>query len=156
MIIRHFTNKDSLPIARLIVKTFKKFNGQDFFDQTAVKKYVDTFDVSHNSEAQLKKIFQSSAIFYVAEDKGNIVGMIRGKKDKISNLFVDAHYQRKGIGRQLVSRFEQAAQEMGGDEIFVKSTLYAAPFYEKMGYVKASSIINYLGLKVYLMKKKIV
>jgi ribosomal protein S18 acetylase RimI-like enzyme len=155
MVIRPFTKADTISTAQLITKTFRQFNSHDFFDPKAVKKYADTFDPELNRSDQLYQLFQQSPIFLVAEQNHQVIGMIRGKEHKISNLFVDADYHRQHIGTKLVTEFEERVRQSNTSKINVKSTLYAVPFYENLGYVKTSPMINYMGLKVFPMSKQL-
>ncbi len=153
MKIRKFNKKDTKEVASLIVRTYTKFNGKEYYKKEAVKKYINHYDISKNPEEELLKQFNKTPIFYVAIDKKKIVGMIRGKTNKISNLFVDEKYHGKGIGRKLVNMFESDARKRGGKEIKIKASLYATSFYQKMGYKKTTGIRNFIGLKIYPMKK---
>lgn len=154
MIIRSFQKKDTLPTAKLIKETFLTFNGQDYYDREAVNEYAETFDSETHSEEELYQLFLESPLFFVAEEGDSIVGMIRGREGKISNLFVNANSHHRGIGRQLVERFEEAVQVLGCTAIEINSTLHAAPFYEKMGFTKTSKVHNFMGLKAYSMRKE--
>lgn len=98
-------------------------------------------------------MFLESPLFFVAEENNEIIGVSRGKYNKISNLFVKNSSHRKGVGRRLVEVFEAKVKKLGTNEIKIRSTLYASPFYQKVGYKKTTGIRNYMGLKVYPMKK---
>ena len=60
--------------------------------------------------------------------------MIRGRPDRIINLFVDSKQHKRGIGRLLVERFEEEAGKQGSKLIRLRSSLYATGFYQRMGY----------------------
>ena len=77
---------------------------------------------------------------FVAEDDGEIVGVLRGKPDKLQSLFVRKDHHRQGIGRKLVETFEQASIQQGTAAIRVAATLYAVPFYQKLGYKKTTGV----------------
>jgi GNAT superfamily N-acetyltransferase len=98
---------------------------------------------------------ENTTIFYVAEENNKIVGFIKGRKDKIANLFVDGKQHKRGIGKKLVNIFEKQAKRLGSKQINIRASLYAAPFYEKMMYMKTTGIRNFMGLKIYPMKKKL-
>jgi GNAT superfamily N-acetyltransferase len=82
-----------------------------------------------------------------------VIGVVRGRADKIFHLFVLAKYHHAGIGRELMKKFEAEAKRLGGDKIKLNASLYAVPFYQKMGYEKSTGIRNLFGLKVWPMKK---
>jgi predicted N-acetyltransferase YhbS len=133
--------------------TFEKYNGSDFFSEDGVQKTLDFFDPSKNTEKELQEKFTKTSIFYVAEENNKIVGMIRGLPNKISSLFVDETQHNKGIGKKLMLQFEKEAKEKKSEYIKVKASLFATSFYQKVGYKKTTGIRNFMGLKVYNMKK---
>jgi GNAT superfamily N-acetyltransferase len=156
MEIRKFKKGDTKAVARLIVRTFKKYNGEDFFDQEGVSKTLDLFDIKKNTEEQLIERFKKTPIFYVAEVDGKIIGMIRGLPNKISSFFVDGQEQGKGVGKKLIRRFELEAKKRKSEYIKIRASLYATAFYQKRGYKKTTGIRNFMGLKVYNMKRSLV
>lgn len=81
--------------------------------------------------------------------------MINGVPNRISSLFVDGTQHKKGIGKDLLGKFELEAKEYGSTIINIEASLYAADFYQKMGYMKTTGIINHTGLKVYKMEKRV-
>jgi GNAT superfamily N-acetyltransferase len=95
---------------------------------------------------------------FVAEMDGGIVGVLRGRDDKLQSLFVRGDFHRRGIGRELVQRFEQECMRRGSRKIVLMSTLYAIPFYQVMRYKKSTGIRNMhsfegWGLKYQPMRK---
>ena len=77
---------------------------------------------------------------FVAEDDGEIVGVLRGRKVRLASLFVRGDYHRQGIGRKLVERFELECLRQGATVIRVTATLYADPFYLAMGYKRSTGV----------------
>ena len=77
---------------------------------------------------------------YVAEERGEIVGVLRGRVDRLQSLFVRGDRQRLGIGRQLVQRFHRECLRLGGQEIKVAATLYPVPFYLARGYKRTTGV----------------
>lgn len=96
------------------------------------------------------------SIFFVAEEEKKIVGYIKGNSNMIVNLFVLGNKHKKGLGRKLVLLFEKEAKRRNSRFIKIKSSLYAVPFYQKMGYKKTTGIRSFHGLKIQPMKKIIV
>ena len=76
----------------------------------------------------------------MAEDGGEIVGVLRGRPDRLASLFVRGDHHRQGVGRGLVERFESECLQHGATVIRVASTLYAVPFYLAMGYKRSTGI----------------
>ena len=151
--LRRFSRRDSAAVALLIMQTYKKFNSREFFRRSAVEDYISRYDPARNSVSQLNEMFGRTPIFFVAVDNGKIVGMVRGRKDRVINLFVDARQHRKGIGRMLMNKFESEARVQSSREIRIRASLYATLFYQKVGYKKTTGIRNFHGLKIYPMRK---
>jgi GNAT superfamily N-acetyltransferase len=156
MKIRKFSEKDSIKVAKLAMRTFKKYNGLDFFDKEAITGALDFFDPDKNTKEELIEKFRKSYIFYVAEEGNSIIGMIRGISDRISSLFVDENWHKNGIGKKLIEHFEVEARKNKSTYIKIRSSLYAVNFYQKVGYKKTTGMRNHMGLKIYNMKKKLV
>ena len=76
----------------------------------------------------------------VAEDDGEIVGVLRGRKERLASLFVRGGHHYQGVGRKLVEHFEHASLAMGVKVIRVAATQYATPFYLAMGYKRSTGL----------------
>jgi len=97
---------------------------------------------------------------FVAEDGGDIVGVLRGRKDRLQSLFVRQDHHRQGIGRRLVEQFELECARQGGSIVRVAATLYAIPFYTAMGYKRTTGLrsgwsFDGTGLQYQPMKKSL-
>lgn len=154
--LRKFRRADTRTVALLVARTYEKFNSKEFFRRSAVREYLDHCDPKKNTVQQLYETFKRTPIFFIATENNKICGMIRGRPERISNLFVDGRHHRKGIGRSLINKFESEAKKQKSKEIKIRSSLYATKFYQKMGYRKTTGIRNFRGLKVYPMKKQLV
>lgn len=71
-----------------------------------------------------------------------IVGVLRGRQERLASLFVRGDYHRQGLGRRLVAAFERACVQDGAAVIRVAATLYAIPFYTALGYQKTTGVRN--------------
>jgi GNAT superfamily N-acetyltransferase len=162
IVIRQYRVTDADEVGRLIADTFGEFN-LDFALPEERDQLLGPFrharspDMTHR-EAIARAI--RSAMVFVAEDDGGIVGVLRGREHRLGSLFVRADYQRQGIGRKLVMRFEQECCRRGATEVRVASTVYAVPFYAKMGYKKTTGVrsgrsFGGSGLKWQPMKKRL-
>lgn len=82
--------------------------------------------------------------FYVAILHGHVVGtgMINLEEGKVDAIFVHPSHVRAGIGRQLLFYLEKLAVEAGLAELCLDSTLNAAPFYRKCGFI-GDSVAQY-------------
>jgi GNAT superfamily N-acetyltransferase len=148
MQIRKYQKSDSLDAARLIAKTFSEYNFRE-----GSKKAVKTYTTRYSQpKKELVEMFERTPIFFVAIENSKIVGIVRGVKGRLVNLFVDGKHHGKGIGKKLLNKFEEKAISEK-NTINVKASIFAIQFYQKMGYKKTTSIRNMRGLKVQPMKK---
>ena len=96
---------------------------------------------------------------FVAEDNGNIAGVIIGRayynEIHIGDLVVGKEYRRDGIGSKLVNAVEDAYKGKGYEKIALTTFGFQAPeFYKKLGYElefvredKDSKLSKYFYLK---------
>ena len=154
MQIRKYVSSDAVGVAGVISKTFSKFNHKEGTKE-AVNRYVTNYSPRKNS-AELKKQFERTSLFFVAVDKGKIVGMIRGNKNRVVNLFVLGSHHGIGLGKSLLKKFENQARKAGSKMIQMRASLYATPFYQSQGYRKTTGIRDFMGLKVQPMIKKFI
>ncbi len=161
--IRKYQKKDSIEVGRLIADTFKKYN-LSYASPEDQQKLLGPFrHARSNNESHKKgiaKILTAPMIFVAVQDKKEIVGVLRGSKEKMQSLFVYGKTHRKGIGQKLVQRFEKECLSQGSNLIRLMATIYATPFYQKMGYKKTTGIrvmncFEGTGLKYQPMKKVI-
>ncbi|KKR05944.1 MAG: Acetyltransferase, GNAT family [Parcubacteria group bacterium GW2011_GWC2_39_14] len=151
MKIRNFKPTDTIPVAFLISNTHKTFNYKEG-TKDAVKKYAELYNPKKNLK-KIKEKFSKSSIFLVAENNGTIVGVARGNEIKLVNLFVKGELHGKGIGKKLMEAYEKKAASIGSKKNKLNGSMYAVPFYQKIGYKKTTGIRNLHGLKVQPMKK---
>jgi GNAT superfamily N-acetyltransferase len=161
--IRNYNEEtDAQVVGVLIAETYRKYN-LDFASPDEQQKLLGPFrhagssDQAHQESIAL--ILKAEMIF-VAEDEGQIVGVLRCKPGRLQSLFVREDHHRQGIGRRLVERCEQECASQGSKVISLAATLYAVPFYEAMGYKKTTGVRNCWsfegrGLKYQPMKKRI-
>ena len=158
--IRYYREDDAESVGRLIADTFGKFN-LSFASPEDRALLLGPFQYAHSTEKAhqeaIAQVIRSEMIF-VAEEDGEIVGVLRGRKERLASLFVRGDHHRQGIGRKLVERFELECRGQGVTVIRVASTLRAVPFYLKMGYKRSTGVrtgwsFEGTGLQVQPMKK---
>lgn len=158
MKIRKYRTEDAEKVAKIIRDTFRKFNSKEG-SKKAIETYIGGYDPKKEGIEEIKKEFGENPIFFVAIINGKIVGMIRGTKKRIVNLYLLGKFHGMGIGKNLMQRFEKECKREKSKEIKVKSSLYAVPFYQRMGYKKVTGIkIGFKtirGLKYQPMAKKL-
>lgn len=154
---------DSQPVGMLIAETYRKFN-LDFASPEEQEKLLGPFRSAASDEPvhreAIKTVLRTEKI-YVAEDAGEIIGVLRCRPGRLQSLFVREDHHRQGIGRKLVERCEQEFAREGSGEIRLAATLFAVPFYEAVGYKKTTGIRNCWsfggkGMKYQPMKKLLV
>lgn len=153
MIIRKFRKKDAQQVSKLVSKTFKRFVSPDFS-----KKASSMFLKECRADNIVKRSKEKD--IFVAVINNKIVGKITVKKEgskiKISRLFVDNKYHRKGIAKCLLQKIEQLARRKKVKTIITWSSLYAREFYQKQGFKKCTGLIRRKNGFIYQpMKKKL-
>lgn len=144
--IRAYRDEDASCVGWLIAHTYSAFNlGFAAPDQQADLlgpfRFADSAEQAHR--AAIAEAIGAPMVL-VAEEGGAIVGVLRGGRvdergrTVLQSLFVGADYHRRGIGRRLVQRFEEACREGGVTALKVASTLYAVPFYRALGYRRST------------------
>ena len=142
--IRKYRAKDLYQTALLVSETFRSFNFKDN-PPDASEDYACYYDPSINLE-DIRKRFEDTSLFFVAEENRQIVGMIRAIENRIVNLFVHENFHRQGIGKRLIHGYERECMKRGYQTIVLRSQIYAVPFYQACGYKKTTGIRNKYGL----------
>lgn len=162
-IIRSYRESDAEVVGRLIADTYGEFN-LSFATPEQKDKLLGPFQHARSAElahqSAIAQVIRAATVL-VAEDDGEIVGVLRGRKDRLQSLFVRGDHHRQGIGRKLVEHFEQICLQQGATDIRVASTLLAVPFYQQLGYVKTTGVrsgwsFGGTGLRWQPMKKVLV
>lgn len=141
--IRPYQDADAVPAGKLIAATYREFNLSFLLleEQGAYLgpfQFADSTDETHQKE--IAQVLQAEMVFVAENEEGEIVGILRGRRDRLHSLFVRGDMHHQGIGSLLVEHFEQACLAMGGKVIRLASTLYAVPFYQKIGYKKSTGV----------------
>jgi GNAT superfamily N-acetyltransferase len=142
LLIREYAESDALQVGVLIADTYSQYN-LAFASPEQKQDFLGPFQYARSPEKSHQDAIADvikAVMVFVAEIDGVIVGVLRGRKDKLQSLFVRGDLHRQGIGRQLVNRFEQECANQGSRKIILMSTLYAVPFYQAMGYKKSTGI----------------
>ncbi len=152
--IRKYMKSDARAVAALISRTYSQFCRVEG-TESAVQGYIDYYNPSGKSDDELDALFSQTPFRLIAVATQKIVGILRAKENRITNLFVDGDHHRQGIAKRLVCRFEEVCQTEGFTEIVLRGSLYAIPFYESLGYKNTTGIQVFRGLKIQPMKKKL-
>jgi GNAT superfamily N-acetyltransferase len=147
MIIRRFKKEDSQEVCKMVSRVFNEFVASEF-TKRAVQKWLK----EQVPEEQIKRA--KTGDVYVAISDNKIIGMIEGKENnRITRLFVDKKYHRRGIARKLVNKIEKLYKKRGAKKMLIRSSSYATKFYEKMGYKKTRGLVKKDGMIYQPMKK---
>lgn len=137
--IRRYEESDAGSVGRLIARTYGDFN-LSFLPPDERGPFLGPFLHADSPEPGHREAIRAvvkAAMAYVAEDGGEIVGVLRGRRERLASLFVGADHHRQGIARALVERFEKDSIGLGVSVVRVAATFYAVPFYLAMGYKKS-------------------
>ncbi len=160
--IRRYHEDDALSVGRLIADTYGEFN-LSFASPGERGAFLGPFQHAYSPDREhqeaIARVIRSEMVF-VAEEEGEIVGVLRGRRERLGSLFVRGDRHRQGIGRRLVERFEQESLAQGVMLIRVASTLYAVPFYLALGYKRSTGVRNGwsfqgTGLQIQPMRKRL-
>ena len=142
--IRCYQESDAAGVGRLIADTYGEFN-LSFVPPEERGPFLGPFRHARSPEPAHQQAISEiirSPMLYVAEDDGEIVGVLRGRQGRLASLFVRGDRHRQGIGTQLVERFERESLSQGVPVVHVAATLYGVPFYLAMGYKRSTGVRN--------------
>jgi GNAT superfamily N-acetyltransferase len=160
--IRPYRSGDAQRVGQLIADTYSAFN-LSFLPPAERGPFLGPFRHAHSADRQHQEAIAGvihSEMVFVAESQDEIVGVLRGRRERLASLFVRGDCHRQGIGRSLVTHFEQASRARGVTVIRVASSMYAIPFYLKMGYKRSTGVrsgrsFEGRGLPVQPMRKRL-
>jgi putative N-acetyltransferase (TIGR04045 family) len=96
------------------------------------------------------------AVHLVALDGGRVVGTVRVYREEGNwmggRLAVEKQF-RKGVGRKLVKAAEEEVKKQGGKSMQALIQSQNAAFFERLGWRRVGSSIEYLGRTHYRMEK---
>ncbi|MEO0338676.1 MAG: GNAT family N-acetyltransferase [Bacteroidota bacterium] len=132
MNIRPATHHDARRISYLIQKSTKKNPNAYTLEQIrAWTKY--------NTVAKIKKQLEDR-IFFVAFEKGKLLGCIALKDTEVLGFYVSYAIRGKGIGSKLLAHLEQYAYEKGIKKLHLTATPSAYPFYLSKGFYPVEQV----------------
>lgn len=146
--IRTYREDDALQVGRLIARTYSAFN-LGFATPGQRSALLGPFRFARSADpARREAIARAIAapLVLVADDRGTIVGVLRGgrldhrQRVVLQSLFVAGSHHRRGVGRRLVEQFEKDCRGRAAMVIKVASTLYAVPFYQALGYRRSTGV----------------
>ncbi|MBR2408555.1 MAG: GNAT family N-acetyltransferase [Lachnospiraceae bacterium] len=135
--VRLAIDEDIAPALDLAWRMFVRYDAPDY-------GAVHTERMREAIEARLKDLsIYTQRLLVVALVDGNVVGMIETYgTNRISLLFVDSEYQRKGIATAMMSRVASELKMQGYDKIVLNSSPYGLAFYKSFGFTVEEEEIN--------------
>lgn len=103
----------------------------------------------HFTEEEIKKNFPKRIKCFVAVDRDKVLatasldkvnGMYGVQAENLENkyviltVFTHLEYQKRGIGKTLIQKIDEYAEEIGADEVIIPASVYGLEFYRKLGY----------------------
>ena len=127
--VRLATEEDIAPALDLAWRMFVKFDAPDYGAEHTERMRVAIEDRLKDLSIYTKRLL----VVALADDK--VVGMIETYgTNRISLLFVDSEYQRKGIATSLMSKIASELKMRDYDKIVLNSSPYGLPFYKHFGF----------------------
>ena len=138
MIIREMNEQDIEAVSAICMASFSSSVAGDLPGEG-----VSTFAKIVSRDALRDRMTRDTVIL-VAEYNERIEGVVELKEGRhISMLFVEPEFQRKGIGRKLLS---SALNYARADIVTVRASLSSVPAYEKYGFESRGDISESSGL----------
>ena len=143
MKIHKYKKDDAIAVGQLIHDTYGEYN-LSFVSGEARKPFLGPFQHAYSSDPEhqtrIAGLIGAPMVFVAENERGEVVGVLRGRKERLHSLFVCGDYHRQGIGRKLVERLEKECHKLGAEKITLAATLYAVPFYQSVGYKKSTGV----------------
>ena len=124
--------------------------------------YESLLDKTINSNVVVKELFEKNLdnkdmyFAYAKQEKpiGFVFGYLQVGKGKVRSsnilnlegIYVDENYRKSGVGKLLLTSFENWAKEMYDDYVieitYINANENAQKFYESMGYIPVKTILR--------------
>jgi len=124
---RNATDADAVELSELIRRTIRVSNSRDY-DQKSIDLLCSIFEPT-----QVAKRIEEELIV-VCFASADLIGVAGLRRDYLRSMFIEPTYQRKGLGKVLVEKIEEMAQQNAISELMVHSSVTARQFYETLGY----------------------
>lgn len=138
------------PAIRMIWATFVKYEGRDYTEE-GIRNFFEFITDEELYISFLKGEYR----LMVALDGGKIIGAgsVRDK-NRLSLLFVDGAYHRRGIGSTILMKLcDYLKTEAGERYMSLQAAPYAVNFYRKQGFRTVKPEEEYSGIRVTAMEK---
>ncbi|THB86132.1 GNAT family N-acetyltransferase [Pantoea allii] len=142
MEIRDATASDAVSISKLIHEVSLQCNFSD------MEPCPQWFADSIKPEVLEPLIVSDDYLWLIAVERGEVTGVLTlFEGNLVKYFFVHPQFHRKGMARAL---WQQVAP-MLRSEISVRSSLFAVPFYEKLGFKRVGEVKFFNGVSFQTM-----
>jgi len=139
----------------MIVKS-TPFQSKDYYQSLAVRDSVLRIPLGLSFDPE-QLIQENTDVHLIAKLENRVVATMiltpAIAAAKMRQVAVLPEFQKGGIGRDLVSKFETIASEMNFDKIELHARANAVPFYEKLGYSIVGDWFEEVGIPHLKMEK---
>lgn len=138
MRIRHFKSSDSTKIADLFHGSVHSISS-DIYSKEQLEAWAPT-----PPDYTMWKVRLEKTKPFVAIIDGVVVGFIELELDgHIDCMYVHRDYQRQGVAKALFKHASHEARKNGCKTLYVKASILAKAFFEKMGFdVESENIVK--------------
>ena len=127
-LIRTAIQADALAVSELIAGL------SEYFASGPVSQISQEFWDSISVEAVTERIISPDFICFVAEDIHGLSGFVAFRSPShLLHLFVASRVQSQGLGKLL---WQKALDQSASSKITVNSSVFAVPFYQRLGFVR--------------------
>ena len=127
--IRLAIDNDIAPALDLAWRMFVKYDSPDYGGEHTERMRVAIEDRLEKLSMYIQRLMVGA----LGDDK--VVGMLETYgTNRISLVFVDSEYQRKGIATAMMNKIANELKMRGCDKIVLNSSPYGLPFYEHFGF----------------------
>lgn len=134
----------------MVMKVFMEFDAPDYS-----KEGIEEFRKEIIESEKFKNRFKTGdQIMIGAFKEDKIIGVLATSvRNHISLFFVEKEYHRMGIATALFEELIKKIKQENSIKITLNSSLYAVPFYSKIGFVatdieKVSNGIRYIPMEI--------
>jgi len=127
-LIRTAIESDALAVSELIVGL------SEYLASGSISQISQIFWDSVSVEAVTERIASPDYCCFVAEDVNDLSGFVAFRNPShLFHLFVAAHAQSQGLGKLL---WQKVLDRSACSKITVNSSLFAIPFYQRLGFTR--------------------
>lgn len=127
-LVRPAIESDALAVSELIAGL------SEYFASGSVSQISQKFWDSISVEAVTERIASPDYICFVAEDINGLSGFVAFRSPShLLHLFVASRVQSRGLGKLL---WQKVLDQSACSKITVNSSVFAIPFYQRLGFVR--------------------